>query len=284
MTGPGSSTITSGALGNGAPAVVNVGDWIGTEFGNADDPCNVGQTDTGAWTLPSGLTSGTYSGSIEASNAGNYQTQGYSANGSPVVAHPSSAINVDDQTPVLSPQDATGSSSWTSANHATVLVSSGPSGVSSTSCTDNGSSVTATLTASIGNDYTYSVPLAPGSNRISCSSANGDSNGALTGTSTPAVYQSDPSVPIITYSDAGYTAGTWTGVQQTIDVTATGGPSGVSGLSCTLDGNALPDSSGDTMSGVATAIGVQTATVTVAANAAHELRCAADNTGTPTIV
>ncbi|MGH2861500.1 MAG: hypothetical protein ACRDLT_08330, partial [Solirubrobacteraceae bacterium] len=285
ITGPESATITSGALGNQNPGIVNVGNWIGTEFGNGLNPCWVGQTDSGSWTLPGGLTSGTWRGAIEAANPGNYQGQGYSANGSPVVANASSSINVDDQTPVVDPQGSTGSSSWTSATAATVLVSTGPSGVSTMNCTDNGASVHATLTGSGGGtSYTYSLPLAGGSNSIQCSAANGDSNGALVGHSSVQIYQQDSVVPSISFSDGGYTTGTWAGVQQTIKVQATGGPSGVSSLSCTLNGNALPDTSGDTMSAVTSLSRQQTAFVTVPANGAHDLRCSADNAGTSGIV
>ena len=43
------------------------------------------------------------------------------------------------------------------------------------------------------------------------------------GNSGTQVYQQDSTVPAITFTDGGYTAGTWTATQQTIQVTATGG-------------------------------------------------------------
>jgi len=61
-------------------------------------------------------------------------------------------------------------------------------------------------------------------------------------------------------------------------VTATGGPSGITGLSCTLDGNSLPDTYGD-IDIVGAAGSTQTAFVSVPANGAHNLACSADNTG-----
>ena len=118
---------------------------------------------------------------------------------------------------------------------------------------------------------------------MSCTAANGDSNGALIGNSGTQVYQQDSVVPSIAFTDAGYTAGTWTATQQTITVTATGGPSGITGLSCTLDGNALPDSYGDT--DLVGARGHDADRVCDRpANGAHDLACSADNAGTPSIV
>ena len=177
----------------------------------------------------------------------------------------------------------TGSGSWTSANTATVDVSTGPSGLKSLNCTDNGSGDGATLQSSSGDSYVYKVTLTGGSNSVACTAANNDANGPLTGSSGTQVYQQDSAVPSIAFTDSGYSAGTWTATQQTITVTATGGASGITGLFCRLDGNALPDNSGDTET-VGAAGSTQTAFVTVASNGAHNLACSADNAGTPSIV
>ena len=65
-------------LGNQNPGVTNVGGEIGEEFEYGTDPCWAGQTDSGSWTLPAGLTSGSYTASLQASNPGNYEAQGFS--------------------------------------------------------------------------------------------------------------------------------------------------------------------------------------------------------------
>jgi hypothetical protein len=280
LNGP--SSANSGLLGNQGPGVTNVGAEIGTEFEYGTNPCWVGQSNSGTWDLPSGLASGSYSAQVLASNPGNYEAQGFSSNGSPDVAGTSS-VQIDDVTPSVQLMSPTGPGSWTTNTTATVDVSTGPSGLKSLNCTDNGSGDGATLKSTSGDSYVYTVPLTSGSNTIACSAANNDANGALTGTSGTQVYQQDSVVPTIGYSDAGYTAGTWTAAQQTATVHASGGPSGITGLSCTLDGNALPDSYGDTdLVGAPGA--TQTAFVTVPANGAHNLACTADNTGTPSII
>ena len=278
----GPQSVSSGLLGDQNPGVTNVGGVIGTEFQYGTNPCWVGTTNTGTWPLPGGLASGTYTASTLAANPGNYAGQGFNWPGSPTVAT-SGGVNIDDQTPSASMTGATGTGAWTTATTANVNINTGPSGLSSVSCTDNGAGVGATQTSANGNSYSYSVPLHSGSNTVQCSAANGDGNGALVGNSSPAVYQQDVTVPSVQFTDAGYNEGTWSGVQQTVTVRATGGPSGVSGLSCKLDGNSLPDSYGDTMT-VGGAGASQTANVTIPANGAHNLSCSADNAGTPGIV
>jgi hypothetical protein len=272
----------SATLGNQNPGVTNAGGEIGTEFAYGTNPCWAGQTDAGSWTLPAGLPSGSYTASLQASNPGNYEAQGFSAGGSPTVSSTGS-VPIDDQTPSVQLLGATGSGGWTNHTTATVDVSTGPSGLSSLNCTDDGSGDGATLQSSNGDSYVYTVPINSGTNNLNCSAANGDSNGALVGNSGSQLYQQDSVVPSVAFADAGYDTGTWTPDTQTITVTATGGPSGISDLSCTLDGNALPDSDGDTDI-VGSAGSTQTASVTVPANGAHDLTCGAENTGTPSIV
>lgn len=272
----------SATLGNQNPEVTNVGGEIGTEFEYGTNPCWAGQTDTGSWTLPAGLPSGSYTAGLQASNPGNYEAQGFSASGSPTVSTTGS-VPIDDQTPTVQLLSPTGPGGWTSSHTATVDVSTGPSGLSSLNCTDDGSGDGATLQGSSGDSYVYTVALSSGTNDLSCSAANGDTNGALVGGSGTQVYQQDSVVPSIAYRDTSYTQGTWTPSAQTITVTATGGPSGISGLSCTLDGNTLPDSYGDT-DFIGGAGSMQTGSVTVSANGAHGLACSADNAGTPSIV
>lgn len=273
----------SATVGNTNPGVTNAGGVIGTEFEYGTNPCWVGDTDTGSWTLPAGLPSGSFSASLQASNPGNYQAQGMSASGSPTIASTGS-VSIDDQTPTVQLLSPTGTSNWTQNNTATVDVSTGPSGLSALTCTNNGSGDGATLKSSNGDNYVYTVALNPGSNHLSCSAANGDGNGALVGTTGTQLYQQDSTVPSIAFTDGGYTAGTWTPLQQTIQITASGGASGIANLACTLDGNALPDSYGDTDTVEAPAGSSQTAYVTVPANGAHDLQCSGDNAGTPSIV
>jgi hypothetical protein len=279
LSGPENLSTT---LGNQNPGVTNVGGAIGTEFAYGTNPCWVGQTDSGSWTLPAGLLSGSYAASLQASNPGNYEAQGFSAGGAPTVSSTGS-VSIDDQTPSVQLLSPTGSGGWTSNRTATIDVSTGPSGLSSLACTDNGSGDGATLQSSNDDSYVYTVPISSGTNDLSCSAANGDANGALIGSSGTQLYQQDSVVPSVTFTDTGYDTGTWTADAQTITVTATGGPSGISGLSCTLDGNALPDSDGDTDI-VGAAGSTQTASVTVPANGAHDLACNADNAGIPSIV
>ena len=272
----------SATLGNQNPGVTNVGGEIGSEFEYGTNPCWVGQTDSGSWTLPSGLPSGTYTASLQASNPGNYQAQGFSPNGSPTISTTGS-VPIDDQTPVVNLLSPAGSGSWTTKTTATVDVSTGPSGLASLTCADSGSGDGPTLQSSNGDSYVYTVPLRAGTNDLSCAAANGDTNGALVGSSGTQIYQQDAVVPTIGYTDTGYTAGSWTDTQQTITVHASGGPSGITGLACTLDGDPLPDSDGDTET-VGAPGATQTASVSVSANGAHDLRCSAGNAGTPSIV
>jgi hypothetical protein len=281
ISGP--ETVGSGALGNQNPGVLSEGSPIGEEFASGTNPCWVGATDAGIWTLPGGLAAGTYNVSVQASNPGNYQAQGFSASGSPTIASYASAINVDDSTPSVGLVGPTGSDSWTSATTATVNVSTGPSGIKSLTCTDDGSGIGATLQSNSGDSYVYSVPLSSGSNSIACSAANNDANGSLIGSSGTQIYQQDSTVPSVTFSDPGYTSGTWTDAEQTITVRAAGGPSGITGLSCKLDGSSLPDAHGD-KDVIGAAGATQTASVTVPAKGAHNLDCSADNAGTPSIV
>jgi hypothetical protein len=280
LTGPESLSAT---VGNTNPGVTNPGGIIGNEFEYGTNPCWVGDTDTGSWTLPAGLPSGTFSANLQASNPGNYEAQGFSPSGSPTVAETGS-VQIDDQTPSVQLMSPTGTSGWTQGDTATIHVSTGPSGLSALSCTDDGSGIGATLQSTNGDNYVYTVSLNAGTNQISCSGANGDGNEALVGNSGVRTYQQDASVPGISFSDGGYTAGTWTALQQTVQVTATGGPSGISNLNCSLDGDALPDSYGDSETVNAPSGTSQVAFVTVPANGAHSLLCTADNAGTPTIV
>jgi hypothetical protein len=178
----------------------------------------------------------------------------------------------------------TGTNGWTQGHTTAVDVSTGPSGLSTLSCTDNGSGDGTTLQSSSGDSYVSTVALSAGANQINCNGANGDGNGALVGNSGTELYQQDSTVPSISFTDGGYTAATWTALQQTVQVTASGGASGISNLTCTLDGKVLPDSNGDTETLEAPAGTKQTAYVTVPANGAHSLRCGAENSGTPSIV
>jgi hypothetical protein len=236
MSVGGPENISSGLLGNQNPAVTNVGGAIGTEFTFGTHPCWLGVTDTGEWTLPGGLPSGTYGASLEAANPGNYQSQGFNAGGSPDVANTGS-INVDDTTPNLwwgNPP-----SGWTAGTSELLDVSVGPSGLASLTCTDNGANIAPALasgsTSGAGTTI-WSVPTAiTGANNISCTANNGDANGALVG-SGGGTFDVDSTVPNVTFADGGYTEGQWASRAQTIQVAVTGGPSGIRGVGCLVDG------------------------------------------------
>ncbi len=79
-----------------------------------------------------------------------------------------------------------------------------------------------------------------GANSVSCNAANGDVNGALSANSPTATFNVDTTVPTVSFADPGYTSGDWTNASQTVTVSATGGPSGVNGVSCLVDGIGAP--------------------------------------------
>jgi hypothetical protein len=248
----GASTVTSGLVGNQGPGVTNVGGAIGEEFASGTDPCWVGQTNTGSWSLPGGLTSGAYSLNVAAANPGNYQSQGFSASSSPTVASYSGAIDIDDSVPSLSWSSA--SSGWTSQTSEQLDVTVGPSGLSSLACTDNGSNVSATLvsgsTAGAGTTV-WSVPTGDtGANAVSCTGSNGDVNGALT-QSQLRTFDVDATVPVVSFSDPQYVPGNWTNQQQTVVVTTVGGPSGINSVYCSIDGGPSQKLSGSSGGDVA---------------------------------
>jgi hypothetical protein len=236
----GASNVTSGLVGDQNPAVTNVGGEIGQEFESGTNPCWTGLTDTGTWTLPGGLANGTYNVNVYAANPGNYESQGFSAANSPGVANYGNAINLDDSTPDVSWPDAP--AGWTSQTSEQLDVTVGPSGLSSIACTDNGGNVSATLVSgstSGAGTTVWSVPTdVTGSNAVSCAASNGDVNGALTASASQS-FDVDTTVPVVSFSDSGYVEGDWTDSAQTLTINGTGGPSGVSGINCRLNGNEI---------------------------------------------
>ncbi|HWE59602.1 MAG TPA: hypothetical protein VG228_07900 [Solirubrobacteraceae bacterium] len=235
----GSSTLTSGVIGNQNPGVTNVGGEIGGEFQYGTDPCWTGVSDSGTWIVPGGMTSGAYTVNVSAANPGNYEAQGFSSSNSPLVASYSNAIDIDDSTPNLRWSDAP--VGWTSQTSEQLSVSVGPSGVSTVTCTDNGTSVPAALvsgsTSGTGTTV-WSVPTQiTGSNDVSCTASNGDVNGALTGSLSQS-FDVDATVPVVGFSDTGYTEGAWTDHAQTVEIKASGGPSGIYNVTCSVDGGA----------------------------------------------
>src|SRR6202012_692577 len=114
------------------------------EFDSGTAPCGTGSSDGATWTLPAGMTAGTYAASLQASNPGNYQSQGVSATGSPTVAT-TSDVNIDDTTPQVAWN--TPASGWTSQTSETLDVTVGRSGLVSLNCTDNGSTVNPVLSS-----------------------------------------------------------------------------------------------------------------------------------------
>ena len=245
LTGP--ENVYSGAEGNQNPGTIWVGGEIGAEFEYGLDPCWAGDTDYGSWTIPGGIADGTYNANVYAANAGNYEAQGFSGNGSPTIASYSNSISVDDTQPSLS-VSPTGV-----GNTGTVSITVGPSGLGSVSCTQGGASVT--LTPEGGNPGggagTYNYGFATNTSGVACEASNGDVNGALTGTVNVPTIQIDPS---------GYTQGSWTSQPVTIEpsVTAVGGD-GTTDLSCTVNGNPA----GTPSSFVVSADGVDTIECTV---------------------
>jgi hypothetical protein len=193
------------------------------------------------------LANGTYNIDVSAANPGNYEAQDFSPAGSPIVATYGDAVHIDDSTPSVSWSDAP--SGWTSQTSERLDVAAGPSGLSSVACTDNGSNVSATLvsgsTAGAGTTV-WSVPTgATGSNSVSCTATNDDINGALAG-SQARTFDVDATKPVISFSDNGYTKSDWTNQPQTVRVTATGGPSGINSVYCSLDDGPSQKLSGST--------------------------------------
>ncbi len=183
------------------------------------------------------MISGTYSTSLQASNPANYESQSFSASGSPTVGTAPS-VNIDDTTPQVS--WASPPSGWTSQISETLDVTVGPSGLASLSCTDNGNAITPTLSSgsTTGAGTTaWTIPTSvTGTNAVSCTATNGDVNGGLA-VSANATFDVDAVVPTITFQDSGYTPGTWTNTVQVVAVVPTVGPSGLESLSCSLDGS-----------------------------------------------
>jgi hypothetical protein len=243
----GAASVGSGSLGNSNPGITDPGPPVGEEFANGLDPCWTGQTETGTWTLPANLPAGSYSASLLASNPGNYEAQGFSPNGSPTVAS-AGAIQIDDTTPVLS--WASRPSGWTAQTSALLNVTTGPSGLASLTCADNGDAVTPVLqsgSASEAGTTLWAVPTpTTGVNAVSCTAANGDANGALSGSSSQS-FDVDAVVPTVSFADPGYTPGSWTDQAQTVTVDASAGPSGVRGLNCAVDGAPVSLGAGDTV-------------------------------------
>jgi hypothetical protein len=259
--------VTSGIVGNQDVGVVNAGGVIGEEFETGTNPCWTGLTDSGTWIIPRNITSGTYAVDVFAANPGNFESQGFNPAGTPMVMAYYDAINIDDTTPSVSWDDPP--SGWTSQTTERLDVGVGPSGVASVGCTDNGTSVPATLvsgSASGAGTSTWSVPTsANGANDVSCTASNGDANGALSG-SVSQTFDVDTTVPTVSFADPGYTQGSWTNQAQTVEVIAAGGPSGINGISCLLDGNQVALGSRDE--------------ITFSTSATNSLSCTAtSNTG-----
>lgn len=267
----GAASVSSGSLGNANPAITDPGPPVGEEFANGLDPCWAGQTETGTWTLPANLPSGSYAASVLASNPGNYEAQGFSPNGSPVVAS-TGAVHIDDTAPVLS--WATSPSGWTAQTSESLNVTTGPSGLASLTCSDNGDAVTPLLqsgSTSGAGTTVWAVPTpTTGVNAVSCTAANGDANGALSG-STSGTFDVDDTVPTISYVDQGYTPGSWTDHAQNVAVDASAGPSGIRLINCSLDRVAVPLGAANTVVIAGNSPGVETP---------HVLSCyAISNTG-----
>ena len=232
LTGPASSYLQ---VMDSSPGMENPGSPIGNEF-DSITPCpgSGGATVNSSAQLPANLASGTYSLSVLASNPGNWQA-GAGLSNAPTVASYANTINIDDTIPTISWTNT--SSAWTAATSQQLTVTAGPSGIGALACTDNGTPVAATRIGA----GTYSVPTtAQGANTLSCSASNGDVNGELTSGPSDATYNVDTTVPTVSFTDSGYTPGTWVNAPQMVAVTATGGPSGIDSVTCYLDGVEVP--------------------------------------------
>ena len=224
LSGP--ATVTT-VLGNQSQGSIELGGAIGAEFESGTAPCGTGSSDGATWTLPSGMTSGTYAASLQASNPGDYEVQGFSGAGSPTVATASN-VNIDDTAPQVSWNNP--ASGWTSQTSETLDVAVGPSGLASLNCTDNSNAITPVLSSgsTTGSGTTaWTIPTAAtGANAVSCTATNGDANGGLT-SSANATFDADAVVPTIAFQDSGYASGSWTNTSQTVKVVPAVGPSGL---------------------------------------------------------
>lgn len=256
---------SSGAFGSSS-GTVNPGPPIGAEFNSATNPCAGagGSAVDGSWTLPGGLSTGTYDLHLVAANPGNYQDQGFSASGSPTVASYSSAINVDDTIPTASWVNTPGT--WTSNTTETLDVTAGPSGLSTITCSDNGGNVAPTLisgSTDVAGTTAWGVPTtATGANAVACTATNGDANGGLTASQSE-TFDVDALVPTVSFVDTGYLASAWTNRSQTVTPGATTGPSGLKTFSCSVDGNYTP------------VAGPNSNQLTITGNGKHVLDCTA---------
>jgi hypothetical protein len=258
LTGPGNYYWQ---LANSSPGMGNPGGSIGNEF-DSITPCPGagGGSVSGSTTLGANLASGTYSLSLLASNPGNWEA-GNGLSNAPTIQNYASTINIDDTVPSISWANTSGA--WTSSTTEQFTATAGPSGISHVSCTDNGTAVGATLV----NGSTYAVPTsAQGANNMSCTASDGDVNGPLTSGASNQTYDVDTTTPTVAFSDPGYTSGAWTNSSQTVTVSATGGPSGISSLHCSVDQVVVP-------SGTATA-----SEVSISENGEHEIVCVATST------
>ncbi|MGC9220131.1 MAG: hypothetical protein ACP5H2_02105 [Solirubrobacteraceae bacterium] len=224
------------------PATITPNAVIGTEF-TTTSPCGSAAA-TADYALPAGMSSGAYQVTEYASNPGDYQDQGMSEAGAPAVASIGSAIKVDDTVPTVS--WASVPPSWTAATSEELYVTVGPSGLGSLVCTDNQQQVAPTLvsgsqTGAGTSEWTVPTPDT-GTNQLNCTAVNNDANGALTGSATQTFNVDDVS-PVTTFSDPGYTPGSWTTSAQTVTVDVSTGPSGLSALSCNIDGLAAAPNS-----------------------------------------
>jgi hypothetical protein len=241
------STSSSGLVDLGAP--------IGEEFA-ADQPC--AGSGTYRWTLPSDFYSGTYTASVAAANAGQYEAAGYTSSnpGASTVAN-GLQINVDNTVPTVEIAPAPGTSTT-----ATATVISGPSGVNLT-CTVDGASVTPTLVggnATSAGTTTWDVPDYEQLG-VKCTAANNDVNQALSTTA-------------VDYSDVANVEGEWDGASQDVGVTATTYNGTNEGIGqCSLD---------DSFAGTSTVLQLSGSAFTDSTNAQAAANCQSNDLSSAT--
>lgn len=249
-----SGDTTPSATVNDSPTTVN--STNGTAFTSAL-PCSSSNNVTGSFSLPTSLpnsaTSGTYSVQLLATDPGDVVNGGESQQTVTDSNANVEQVDVDDYQPTVAITAGSTGSGWTSNNVATVTATAGPSGLPNGVVCNNTVNMTVTpltVTEASGNasgsgTTTWSVQLPNGVDNVSCSAQNGDVNQPLV--STPGTgditADVDASAPTVAYTGAANAGWITASGPQTVTVTPSAGPSGVSAVSCQIDGGAFDNQS-----------------------------------------
>lgn len=281
-----SGDTTPSAAVNDSPTTVNSAN--GTAF-TSELPCSSSNNVTGSFSLPTSLpnsaSSGTYSVQLLATDPGDVVNGGETTQTVTDSSANVESVRIDDQQPTVSVTAGSSGSSWTSNNVATVTATAGPSGLPSGVVCTNTEGVTVTpltVTQASGNadgsgTTTWSVQLPNGIDNLSCVAQNGDVNQPLvstpgTGTLTADVDASAPSVAYTGAANAGWITATG---PQTVTVTPSAGPSGVSAVSCQIDGGTFDNQSfSNPVANPSQGAPIQ---LSVSGNGSHSVRCVVTN-------